>query len=95
MDLLLPGQGLCRKSRGRYITPWRQFTKTVDTPWTSREYEVSKKTPVSLSADGPEGSALRCVLKWRSKGGRGNPSGTHADQGSPANERCHFDTEVP
>lgn len=60
----------------------------VSLPWTSEEFEGTNQSPVRLEADGPEGSRVRCVIRYRPIDGQygGNGSGESSQYANQPDE---------
>jgi len=60
----------------------------VSLPWTGEEFEGTNQSRVRLEADGPPGSRVKCVVRYRPIGGRygGDGSGELSQNASSPNE---------
>jgi hypothetical protein len=60
----------------------------VSLPWTSEEFEGTRESTVRLEVDGPEGSTVKCILRYRRIGGDygGNGSGERSQYANPPSE---------
>lgn len=63
--------------------------RTVQLPWISQELRGTRETPTLLEADGPEGSRVRCIVRYRRIEGvyGGNGSGWTSGSQDPDEDR--------
>jgi hypothetical protein len=68
---------------------------TVRLPWASEEFRGTKETPVRVEADGPSGSRVRCVLRYRPVAGEygGDGSGAMSQQATAEDDQTVCDLD--
>jgi hypothetical protein len=63
--------------------------RTVNLSWTSEEFRGTKQSPVHIEADGPPGSTVECVVRYRPQDGTygGNGSGFSGAKNDPGEDQ--------
>jgi hypothetical protein len=73
--------------------------RTVRLPWTSEEFQGTRTTPSRLEVEGPAGSSVECVIRYRRLNGDygANGSGELTEGPGSTNEaltHCSLDQEA-